>query len=113
VMAFYHLLKNAQEAGPEGAIRVVFSAQADQVQVRFEDEGTGIPPHLQATLFEPFVTSKAGQRGLGLTLARHYVELHGGTVEAEDRTPPPGSVFTVTLPVQQRAGHGPPRLADG
>ncbi|MEW5765202.1 MAG: ATP-binding protein [Acidobacteriota bacterium] len=104
VMAFYHLLKNAEEARPGGEIRVSFSKEAERIRVRVEDEGEGIPHHLKATLFEPFVTSKTGQRGLGLTLARHYVELHGGTIEGADRDPPPGSVFTVTLPVHRRAG---------
>jgi PAS domain S-box-containing protein len=104
VMAFYHLLKNAEEARPRGTIRVSITAESGLARVRIEDDGEGIPEHLQATLFEPFVTSKTGQRGLGLTLARHYLEAHSGALEGANRVPFPGAVFTVTLPLPEHGG---------
>jgi len=74
---------------------------------RVQDSGPGIPEHLQEKIFERFYqadTSKTrahGGIGLGLSIARHLVELHGGrlTVYSE---PGKGSEFTIALPRKQK-----------
>ena len=72
------------------------------------DTGRGIPPQSMATLFEPFRRrQKAGEyafsgSGLGLTLAREVVRLHGGDVTVESQLDK-GSTFTIRLPALQEA----------
>jgi len=62
------------------------------------DEGPGVPEKVRATIFEPFFTTKTNRSGLGLAMARRYVEAHGGTLTAADNDPPPGATFVVWLP---------------
>ena len=100
VKALLHLLDNAaQVSPPEGAIRVACVCKDGVCTISISDQGPGLPPSIRDRLFEPFVTASANRRGLGLTLARHYVETSGGTVEAADNDPPPGATFTVKLPI--------------
>jgi signal transduction histidine kinase len=68
------------------------------------DEGPGIPPEIRDRIFEPFVTQgKKSGTGLGLAVARRFVEDHGGTVELLRDAPPPGGPcgarFRVVLPM--------------
>jgi len=89
------------------------------------DNGTGIPPALLPHLFDLFVQSKRtldraqGGLGIGLTLVRHLVGLHGGTVEAQSEGPGKGSEFVVRLPATARQKEEapppapPPASADG
>jgi len=73
------------------------------VRMRVVDSGIGIPPEKQAHIFEPFFqgdsssTREYGGTGLGLTLAKSYIEAHGGRIWV-DSEPSRGSVFTITLP---------------
>ena len=73
------------------------------VRMRVVDNGIGIPPEKQAHIFEPFFqvdsssTREYGGTGLGLTLAKSYVEAHGGRIWVESE-PNRGSTFTLTLP---------------
>jgi two-component system sensor kinase FixL len=55
-----------------------------------------LPPHLDGTLFTPFVTTKSHGLGIGLTIAQTIVAAHGGTIEAHNN-PDRGATFTVTL----------------
>ncbi len=64
--------------------------------VQFEDNGPGVPEHLQDTLFYPFVTGRAEGTGLGLAIAQDLVSRHGGLIEFESR--PGRTVFTLLLP---------------
>jgi PAS domain S-box-containing protein len=98
VRALYHLLKNAAEADPHGEIVLAAAEEEGAAVLRVLDRGPGLPPELGEKIFEPFVSGKAGQRGLGLALARRYVEMNRGTLSAENRRPPPGASFTVRLP---------------
>ena len=72
------------------------------------DTGQGIGPEVLPHVFEPFrqedssSTRAQGGLGLGLTLVRHLVELHGGTVLAESPGKGRGATFTVTLPSRRR-----------
>ena len=61
------------------------------------DNGAGVTPDVAASLFDPFVTTKAKGMGLGLTISRSIVDAHGGRLWHEPRTP--GSAFCFTLPI--------------
>jgi two-component system CheB/CheR fusion protein len=70
------------------------------------DQGVGIEPDLQERIFELFVQSEQrldrsrGGLGLGLTLAKNIVELHGGSIEVKSEGPGRGSTFMVKLPLE-------------
>ncbi len=64
--------------------------------IQFEDNGPGVPEHLQDTLFYPFVTGRSEGTGLGLAIAQDLVSRHGGLIEFESR--PGRTVFTLLLP---------------
>lgn len=102
----FHLLQNAARyTGPGGNIELNAAAEDGEVIVRVRDTGAGIDAELLPQVFELFVRGPApdGQPtrslGIGLTLVRSLVELHGGTVTAESDGPGRGSQFTIRLPV--------------
>ncbi len=99
VRALCHLLQNAAEADPHGEILLIAAEEEGAAVLRVLDRGPGLPLELGEKIFEPFVSGKAGRRGLGLALARRYAERSGGSLSAENRTPPPGAVFTLRLPL--------------
>ncbi len=100
VKALLHILDNAaQVSPPDGDITVACLCKDGVCSISVSDRGPGLPPSIRNRLFEPFVTASAHRRGLGLALARHYVESCGGTIEAADNDPPPGATFTVKLPL--------------
>lgn len=106
-----NLVRNAIEAcaareGVGRLVTVAATAQGDRVEFRVTDTGAGVGEHVAGRLFEPFVSTRAGGTGLGLTISRSIVESHGGAVRLE-RTGPGGSTFLVSLPRQAESGHGP------
>ncbi len=105
------LLENALQNSPPGAsVKVLVSRTDGEAHVKVVDAGTGIPEKIRESLFEPFVTTHTGRRGLGLSLARHYVAAMGGRLQAEDNDPPPGATFTVSLPTEASwAEEAPPK----
>ncbi len=116
VQAFLNLVKNAAEADAEGTTRLITGIRhglrvrsgtaAERglpVYVAVEDGGPGIPEDLRQHLFEPFVTTRAGGRGLGLSLVARVVEDHGGVVEVTEAAAGPGTRFTVYLPADPAA----------
>jgi two-component system nitrogen regulation sensor histidine kinase GlnL len=72
--------------------------------VQFEDNGPGVPEHLQNTLFYPFVTGRQEGTGLGLAIAQDLVSRHGGLIEFESR--PGRTIFTMLLPFHANDSHG-------
>ena len=103
---FSNILNNAAKYTPQkGVIRVLVEKQGEQVAVRIQDNGPGIPTHLLTAIFEAFrqmdrtLDCSQGGLGIGLTLAKQLVGLHGGTIEARSAGPGTGSEFVVTLPV--------------
>jgi len=105
VQVFGNLLHNAAKyTAPGGHIRLAARRDGTQVRVSVADDGAGIPVHMLGSIFEMFTQvdqslSRAhGGLGIGLTLVKNLVELHGGTVEARSEGPGRGSEFVVSLP---------------
>jgi signal transduction histidine kinase len=99
------LVSNALAATPAGGTITVSAARAaDGIEIAVADTGAGIPVEDLATVFEPFTRvadTPDGGAGLGLSIARRFVEAHGGQLTVES-APGRGSTFTVTLPLSQR-----------
>ena len=107
---FTNLLINATKYTPHGGdILIAASATTDEVSVAVADTGVGIPADMLESVFGMFTqVSGSGDRtfdglGIGLTLVRSIVELHGGSVAAESDGPGSGSTFRVRLPRVQPA----------
>ncbi len=101
-MALINLIVNAAQAmngRPKRELRLSTDTEAGLVRIRIADTGPGIPPGLQAAIFEPFVTTKTeGQgTGLGLSTVLMVVERHHGKVDFTT-APGQGTTFTITLP---------------
>ena len=81
-----------------------------EAELRFSDNGTGIPVDELHRVFEPFhrATSRGTGNGMGLAMCRQIVARHGGTIVAESRAPLPGATLVLTLPVE--AGVPAPRV---
>jgi CheY-like chemotaxis protein len=101
-----NLLNNAAKyTDPGGKIWLTAAREGDQVCVRVRDTGIGIAAEMLPRVFDMFMqvdrSSGRGQGGLGvgLTLVRTLVDMHGGTVEARSNGTGRGSEFTVRLPV--------------
>lgn len=102
-----NLLRNAVQFTPPGG-RVVVGLEHDEparcVRIRVRDSGIGLAAALRDRLFEPFAQNKpslastAGGLGLGLTLVKGLVGLHGGSVRAESDGPGQGTTLVVELP---------------
>ena len=106
---FANLLINAAKfSNPGGEISIRTEVESDWVLVKVRDSGCGIAPGMLARIFEPYVQGEGASAGvagagLGLTLVRHLVELHGGAVSARSDGPGMGSEFVVRLPAATSA----------
>jgi len=105
------LLDNAAKYTPRGGeISVTGYREGAEVVLRVRDTGIGIAPEMLGPVFDLFVRadqSRAGSEGglgVGLTLARTVIELHGGTIIAQSEGPGRGSEFVVRLPVGAPVG---------
>jgi PAS domain S-box-containing protein len=101
---FVNLLTNAARYTRDGGtIEIRASADESEAWVRFIDSGIGIPPETLPHIFELFTRGDAasGQTkeglGIGLSLVKRFVEMHGGTVQVRSEGPGKGSEFTVRL----------------
>jgi signal transduction histidine kinase len=86
--ALYNLLLNACQAARNGAyppmVTVALAEDDDKVRIGITDNGRGVPASIRQTLFQPFVSAgKENGVGLGLTLAQHIAQEHGGEVKLE------------------------------
>lgn len=98
-----NLIRNAmdaiEEAGsPRREVEVRTRQVAAGVEVVVADRGPGLPAGLKDEIFEPFVTSKAGGMGLGLSISRSIIEAHDGRLEAHARVGG-GTEFCFVLPI--------------
>ena len=105
---FRNLIDNARSfSSPDGEVRVILTAQRDEVRVEVDDDGPGMPSDNLETVFERFYTSRpkgaafGGNSGLGLAIARQIIETHSGSIWAENREEDGrvvGARFVVALP---------------
>jgi signal transduction histidine kinase len=103
-----NLLSNAVKFTPDGGrVRVTAAIVEDVITIEVSDTGIGIAPEDQAAIFEEFRqvgredARKQEGTGLGLTLAKKFVELHGGRIWVRSQVGL-GSTFTFTLPARPR-----------
>jgi signal transduction histidine kinase/ActR/RegA family two-component response regulator len=116
---FANLLNNAAKYTDPGG-RIALTMQTDErgVTVRVSDSGIGIPPEMQGRIFDMFVQAdpshERGKSGLGvgLTLARQLIALHGGRIAVASAGLGQGSEFSVWLPTGQPAATSQPVAAD-
>jgi signal transduction histidine kinase/ActR/RegA family two-component response regulator len=105
VQVLANLLNNAAKFTAEnGHIWVRAERRGEQVQVSVRDDGIGIPSERLAEVFEMFSQvqdGRGGGLGIGLTLVRRLVEMHGGSVSARSDGPGRGAEFIVTLPLKR------------
>jgi signal transduction histidine kinase/ActR/RegA family two-component response regulator len=101
-----NLLSNAVKFTPDGgAVHVQLRRVRDSVEVEIRDTGQGISADFLPYIFEPFrqadgsTTREHGGLGLGLSIVKHLVEAHGGSVEAQSAGAGQGAVFAVRLPI--------------
>lgn len=99
-----NLLNNAAKYTPKGGrIAVNVAHEGDEAVIRVRDNGVGIPSEMLPHIFDMFtqvdahLSQSQGGLGIGLTLSRRLVQLHGGTIEARSEGPGMGSEFTIRL----------------
>ena len=102
----WNLLSNAIKFTPKhGRVQVQLERVGSHLEITVSDTGPGIDEDFLPHVFERFrqadssASKKHGGLGLGLSIVRHLVEMHGGTVVAGNRVEGTGAVFTVTLPL--------------
>ncbi len=106
--ALGNVLSNAVKYTPAGgAVTVGAGVEGDQVWIRVQDTGVGIPEEIQERIFDPFYRGPISRRfpqgmGLGLSIARDLMTAHGGRIEVQS-APGKGSVFTLWLPQQRKS----------
>lgn len=99
-----NLLDNARKYGREnGHIRLSLAAEEQEAVLTVEDDGIGIPPEEQDRIWQRFYQVNSSREGgsglgLGLSMVRQIVDLHGGSISVESR-PGEGSRFIVRLPL--------------
>ncbi len=102
-----NLVANAIHYTPEGGdVAISAARQTDEIHISVKDSGIGIPPEHIANLFTRFYRvdksrsrNAGGGSGIGLTIAKHLVEAHGGRIWAESKGEGQGSTFTFSLKI--------------
>jgi signal transduction histidine kinase len=100
--AIQNVVINAIQAATEkkGKVSVLCTQKDFYVDIRVEDNGSGILPDQINRIFDPYFTTKQGKNGtgLGLYITKKVVEDHNGSIKV-DSTPSVGAVFTIRLPL--------------
>jgi PAS domain S-box-containing protein len=118
----WNLLSNAVKFTPRGGrVQVLLECRDSAAEITVADTGQGIPEEFLPHVFERFrqqdggSTRRQGGLGLGLSIVRQLVELHGGTVAAYSDGPGNGASFSVKLPlaIVKRRDSSPEQLLDG
>ena len=106
----FNLMENAIKYNrPEGKVMTGLRREGDEVVLRVEDTGVGIPEEDMDKIFNRFYrvdkarSRAAGGTGLGLSIVQDMAKQHGGTVSVSHREPE-GSCFSVRFPVWQKGG---------
>ncbi len=110
----WNLVVNAIKFTPSGGtVTVTLMRSGPEVTIRVADTGAGIAPDFLPYVFDRFrqyeasITRKHGGLGLGLSISKQLVELHGGTIRADSAGLNQGATFTVTLPLPAHTGQTP------
>ncbi len=109
--AINNILDNAVSFSPPGGLVEIAAARVgDEVRIRVDDEGPGVPPEARESIFNRFHSVRpegegfGRHSGLGLAIARAIVEGHDGEIDVQDRDDAPsGARFTIRLPAADRA----------
>ena len=107
--ALFNILDNAAKYTPQGSkVRIQIWRDDNFTQLQILDEGEGIPPDDLERIFDKFHRVNKGDSvrpgtGLGLAISRGFVEAMHGTVAAANRTDRSGAVFTIRLPIAEKA----------
>ncbi|MBO6517991.1 MAG: PAS domain-containing protein [Bacteroidia bacterium] len=113
--AIDNLVSNATKYSSETSPRIKLDYGKDSLQIFVEDDGIGIPPDEMDRVFEPFHrASNIGEilgTGLGLVIAKEYVEMNNGTISVES-TLGKGTTFTITLPYDNTNVESPTLITD-
>lgn len=103
-----NILNNAAKyTNPGGRIEIAHRTVGGMLEVSVSDNGLGIDPEHLEDVFAPFwqvrnaVSRTSGGIGVGLSLTKHIVEMHGGTIHAESAGKGKGSTFTICMPLPQ------------
>jgi signal transduction histidine kinase len=114
----WNLLSNAVKFTPDGGtVRVDSRISETRVRLEVSDNGSGIDPGFLSRISEQFSqadmspTRRYGGLGLGLTLVRQLVEMHGGTVEALSAGSGQGATFVIEIPVHHGSAEPLDRIA--
>lgn len=104
----HNLVNNALKFTPEnGYIAVTAKKSGNTIRITVRDNGIGIPEDKQQIIFEPFkqvdssLSRMYGGSGLGLTIVKNLVEMHGGEIKVKSEVAK-GSTFTIILPVKEK-----------
>ncbi|MCC2958211.1 MASE4 domain-containing protein [Massilia sp. IC2-477] len=118
VQCFLNLLNNAIKFTPQGGVISVSAERLrGKAKIAVSDSGIGIPPEHLEDIFglfsqvTPALERSQGGLGIGLSLVKGFVELHGGTVEAASEGAGSGSTFTVWLPLLEQPPLAPADVA--
>jgi signal transduction histidine kinase len=110
---FVNLLSNAAKYTPErGHVELRASLDQGEALVHILDDGIGIAKEMQPRIFDLFtqvdesIGQSQGGLGIGLSLVKNLVELHGGSVQVRSEGPGTGSEFTVRLPLAEARSEG-------
>ncbi|MBO6687205.1 MAG: PAS-domain containing protein [Alphaproteobacteria bacterium] len=110
----FNLMSNALRfTDPGGAVTISAERMGDTAKLTVKDNGRGIPAEDQATRFDSFTSSDRRGAGLGLSLVKHFVQLHGGNVGIKSR-PGGGTEVVCWIPVEatpQNGSNRPEKLA--
>jgi PAS domain S-box-containing protein len=103
----WNLLTNAVKFSPTGReVRITLDREGSTTRIQVTDQGQGISPAFLPYVFDRFrqadssTQRKFGGLGLGLSIVKHIVEMHGGAVQAESAGEGRGATFTVNIPVR-------------
>ena len=97
---FINLILNAYDAMPGGGeLRISARPIREMVEILFQDTGPGVPEEVRNRIFEPFVSTKEGGTGLGLSVSYGIIAAHGGSLDIVPERGT-GACFRVTLPIR-------------
>jgi signal transduction histidine kinase len=95
------IINGIQAVSGPGQVKVSVTKSGDNLLLRVQDTGPGIPASEFSEIFDPYFTTKAEGNGLGLWIAQQIAVAHGGDLHAEN-APSGGAVFTLKLPLNRK-----------